>query len=87
MEKISALEANITSFQHVLVKYLPFPHPGISLMIKDLAQIKVYTYFNIGDAKTLVKLKEKYSKFPRNCSYPPSFGKFLGFFCLACSMF
>ena len=29
-------------------------------MIKDLSQITVYTYFNIGDAsKTLVKLKEK----------------------------
>ena len=28
-----------------------FPHAGISLMTKDWAQIKVYTYFNI-DAKT-----------------------------------
>ena len=59
MQEISALEANIDSFQQILVKYLPFPHLDISLMTKDLTQIKVYTYFNIGDAKTLVKLKEK----------------------------
>ena len=59
MQEISALEANINSFQQISVKYLPFPHPGISLMTRYLTQIKVYTYFNIGDAKTLVKLKEK----------------------------
>ena len=59
MQEINGLEANINSFQKILVKYLPLPHPGISLMTKDLSQIKVYTYFNIGDAKTLVKLKEK----------------------------
>ena len=59
MQEISALEANINSFQQILVKYLPFQNPDISLMTKDLTQIKVYTYFNIGDAKTLVKLKEK----------------------------
>ena len=59
MQEISALEANIDSFQQILVKYLPFPYLDISLMTKDLTQIKVYTYFNIGDAKTLVKLKEK----------------------------
>ena len=53
MQEISALEANIDSFQQILVKYLPFPHLDISLMTKDLTQIKVYTYFNIGDAKTL----------------------------------
>ena len=40
----NALEANVGSF---------------SFMTKDLSQIKVYTYFNIGDAKTLVKLKRK----------------------------
>ena len=59
MQEISALEANIDSFQQILVKYLPFLYLDISLMTKDLTQIKVYTYFNIGDAKTLVKLKEK----------------------------
>ena len=59
MQEISALEANIDSFQQISVKYLPFPHPGISLMTKYLAQIKVCTYFNIGAAKTLVKLKRK----------------------------
>ena len=59
MQEISALEANIDSFQQILVKYLPFLHPDISLMTKDLTQIKVYTYFNIRNAKTLVKLKEK----------------------------
>ena len=53
MKEISALEANIDSFQQISVKYLPFSHPDISLMTKDLTQIKVYTYFNIGDAKTL----------------------------------
>ena len=31
------------------------------LMNQDLAQNKVYNYLNIGDAKTLAKLKEKYS--------------------------
>ena len=46
MEKISALEANIDSFQQISVRYLRFRHPGISLMTKDLTQIKVYTYFN-----------------------------------------
>ena len=59
MPEISALEANIGGFQQISVKYLPFPHPGISLMTKDLIQIKVYTYFNLGDATTLVKLREK----------------------------
>ena len=59
MQEISALEANIDSFQQISVKYLPFPDPNISLMSKYLAQIKVYTYFNIGDAKTLIKLKRK----------------------------
>ena len=59
MKEISALEANSDSFQQISVKYLPFPLPGISLMTKDFTQINVNTYFNIGDAKTLVKLKEK----------------------------
>ena len=61
MQEISALEANIDSFQQISVKHLSFPHPDIkpSLMTKDLAQIKVYTHFNVGDAKTLVKLKKK----------------------------
>ena len=40
MQEISALESNIDSFQQISVKYLPFPHPDISLMTKDLAQIK-----------------------------------------------
>ena len=30
MQEISALEANINSFQQISVKYLPFPHPGTS---------------------------------------------------------
>ena len=59
MQEISALEANIGSFQQISVKDLPSPHPDISLKFKGLAQIKVYTYFNIEDAKTLVKLREK----------------------------
>ena len=59
MQEISALEANINNSQQISVKYLCFPHPEISLMAKDLTQIKVYTYFNIGDAKALVKLKKK----------------------------
>ena len=29
------------------------------LMNKELAQNKVYNYFNTGDPKTLIKLKEK----------------------------
>ena len=47
MQEISALEANINSFKQISVKYLPFPHPDISLMTKHSPQIKVYTYFNI----------------------------------------
>ena len=58
MQEISALEANIDSFQQISVKYLPFPSPDISVMTKDLTQIKVYIYFNIGDVKILMKLKE-----------------------------
>ena len=50
MQEIIALEANIGSFQQLLVKYSPFPHPDISWMTKDLAQIKMYTYFNIDNA-------------------------------------
>ena len=59
MQEISVLEAKIGSFQQILVKYLPFPNPDISLITKDLAQIKEHTYFNIGDPKTLAKLREK----------------------------
>ena len=59
MQEINALEANIGSFQEISVKYLPFPYTGISLVAKDLSQMKVCTYFNIRDCKTLVKLKEK----------------------------
>ena len=58
MQEISALEANIDSFQQISVKYLSFPRPDISVMTKDLTQIKVYIYFNIGDVKILMKLKE-----------------------------
>ena len=36
MQKINALEANIGSFQEISVKYLSFPHPGISFMTKEL---------------------------------------------------
>ena len=57
MQEICASEANIDSFQQISVKYLPFRHPDISLMTRF--DSKVYTCFNIGDAKTLVKLKEK----------------------------
>ena len=52
MQEISALKANINSFGQIFA----FPTPGIILMTKNLAQIKVYTYFNIGDAKTLINL-------------------------------
>ena len=40
------------SFQHISAKNLSLPYPYISLMTKDLAQIKAYTHFNVGDAKT-----------------------------------
>ena len=70
MQEISALEANINSFKQISVKYLPFPHPDISLMTKHSPQIKVYTYFNIWDAKSLVKLKRKIRvNFPRVVPY------------------
>ena len=51
MQEKSALEANVNGFQQISVKYLPFPHPDISLMTKELAQIKVYIYFDIGVLK------------------------------------
>ena len=57
-----------------------FPTAGIGLIKKDLAQSKVYTYFNIGDTKSLVKLKEKQSKFPRSCSYTHLLANFGDFF-------
>ena len=41
------------------IKTLTLTTPAISLMTKDLVQIKVCTYFNTGDTKTLVKLQEK----------------------------
>ena len=50
MQEISAVETNIDIPQQISVRYLPFPHPGISLMTKDFTQIKAGTYFNIGDA-------------------------------------
>ena len=62
MQEINVLETNIGSFQEILGKYLPFPHLGISFLTKDLSQIKVYTSFNIGDAKTL----KKWGKFFRS---------------------
>ena len=40
MQEISALESNIDSFQQISVKYVPFSHPDISLMTKELTQIK-----------------------------------------------
>ena len=86
MQEINTLEANNSSFQEILIKYLPFPHPGISFMIKDLSQIKVHTYFSKGDDKTLVELKEKKGKFSRSCSYTHLSAN-LGFFCLVCSKF
>ena len=67
-------KANIDSFKQISVKYLPFPHPDISLMTKYLAKIKVHTYFNMADAKTLVKLKRKIRvKFPRVVPYSHPF--------------
>ena len=57
MQEISALEANINSSQQILVGYWPFPHADVNLMIKDLTQINVYTYFNIGDAKGKIERK------------------------------
>ena len=66
----NALEPNINSFNQISVKSLPFPHRDISLMTKYLTQIKVYTYFHIGDAKSLVKLKRKIRvNFPRVVPY------------------
>ena len=41
MQEISALESNIDSFQQISVKYVPFSHPDISLMTKELTQINV----------------------------------------------
>ena len=47
IQEISALEANIDSFQQILVKYLPLSYPDISLMTKDLTQIKSFTPISI----------------------------------------
>ena len=57
MQEIGALEAIINSFQQISVKYLPFPHPDISLMTKIwLKGLHLFQYI-IGDAETLAKLK------------------------------
>ena len=56
MQEINALEGN-RQFSVNFGKYLLFP--VIGLIKKDLARNKVYNYFNVGDAKTLVKLNEK----------------------------
>ena len=56
MQEINALEGN-RQFSVNFGKYLLFP--VIGLIKKDLARNKVYSYFNVGDAKTLVKLNEK----------------------------
>ena len=50
MQEISALEAILAVISKFFVKYLSFPHPDISLMMKNFVQIKVYPYFNKGDA-------------------------------------
>ena len=47
IQEISALEANIDSFQQILVKYLPLSYRDISLMTKDLTQIKSFTPISI----------------------------------------
>ena len=41
MQEISALEANISSFQQISVKNLPFPHPDIRLMTKHAIWLKL----------------------------------------------
>ena len=46
---------------------------------KDLARIK-YNYFITGDAKTLVKLKEKQGKFLKSCPYTHLQASFWDFF-------
>ena len=76
----------MVSFQDISVKYLPFPHPGISFMAKDLSQIKLYTYFNIGDVETLVRLNEKKVNSP-GVVHILIFQQIWGFFCLVCSKF
>ena len=76
MQVISALKANTGSFQQILVKYLPFPHPDISLI----------TYFNIGYTKTLVKLREKWLNSP-GVVHIPIFQRILGTFLIPCSKF
>ena len=50
------------------------------LMKKYLAQTKIYNYFNTEDFKSVVKLKKKYSKFPKSCSYTHLSASFEGFF-------
>ena len=76
MQVISALKANICSFQQILVKYLPFLHPDISLI----------TYFNIEYTKTLVKLREKWLNSPE-VVHIPIFQQILGIFLIPCSKF
>ena len=81
MQETSALEANINKFQQIQVKYLPFPEPDSSSMTRDLAQIKFYSYFDTGDAKTLVKLKRTSSvKSPGVVSYTNLFQANFGVF-------
>ena len=46
-------------FSATFEQIFAFPTSGTGLMNKYLAQNKVYSNFNIGGAKTLIKLKEK----------------------------
>ena len=55
-QEISALEANINSFQRISVKYLPFPHPDNSLMTWSRFGLH---HFNIGNAKNSGKIAGK----------------------------
>ena len=43
-----------------------FPTPGISLVTKDLIKIKVYNYFNIGNAKILNSRKSRVNYIPHH---------------------
>ena len=61
MKHVRYLNFNSTSWVRVEKSFCINQHllKVSKLINKDLAQNKVFNYFNTGDAKTLVKLKEK----------------------------
>ena len=87
VQEISALEANIDYFQQILVKYLPLPHPDISLITMIWLKLR----FTPLSTKEMLKLWQNRRKIRENSSgvvpYTYISANFRDFFYLTCSKF